>query len=121
MLTADARPKELDVRLTLAEGVDIPELAKVANRRLNILLIPAKDRPVVETNPRLVTKMAPLQLPRLLPFREKEIKGLEPEWATSNGRLSRDPVQKKDRQRGLAEVCDPIISTLPPESGRQTA
>lgn len=59
MLAMNENPKERNINPPVGERVDIPEFTKATNCGFDVLLVPAKDRPVVKTDRGLVLKMSP--------------------------------------------------------------
>ncbi len=97
MLATDIDPIEGHVQHPRASIDFFPESAEATNCRRNVLLVPTKERPVMQFNPDLVEQMAPLILPSLNPVRKAEVVVLHPERAAGDCRFACHPVGEEDR------------------------
>ncbi len=102
-LAADVDSEERDINLPFAEGVNLPEFPKAINGCLHILFIPTKNRPIMKSDPNLVSEAAPRFFLNFHLVREREVNIVEPERVAAYCRFSSHPVRKEDRQRWRLE------------------
>ncbi len=108
VLAPDPSSEEGDIVKGLAGFIDLPKGTEAAASRQDVLLVPASDRPAVESDPDFVKLPMSPTLPSFHPIGEADREGGEPERTPSNRRFTCQPIGEEDGQRRLQKLGHPV-------------